>query len=171
MKETIIRKARAGEEAAIHEAHMRSIREICIKDHGEEEIRGWGYRPLENRWVDAVKEGSVWVVEHENKIQGVGYFRVVEKDNEKFGNLHALYLTPNVKNKGLGLKLANLLLDEARNQGVETVKLASSITAYHFYKKIGFQDNGEKERVDIGGHPVTCFPMIYNLEKQKSPNR
>ena len=49
MNNSIIRLARPGEEAQIHEAHMRSIREICIKDHGEEEVRGWGNRPLGNR--------------------------------------------------------------------------------------------------------------------------
>jgi hypothetical protein len=42
MDERIIRKAKVGDESGIHEAHMRSIREICVKDHGEEEIKGWG---------------------------------------------------------------------------------------------------------------------------------
>ncbi len=32
MSEPIIREAKPGDEAAIHEAHMRSIREICVKD-------------------------------------------------------------------------------------------------------------------------------------------
>ena len=33
-----IRKARTGDENGIHESHMRSIREVCVHDHGEEEI-------------------------------------------------------------------------------------------------------------------------------------
>jgi len=46
-----IRPARSGDEPAIHEAHMRSVREVCVKDHGEEEIRGWGNRLLGDRWI------------------------------------------------------------------------------------------------------------------------
>jgi hypothetical protein len=45
----IIRKAVPGEEQEIHKVHMRSIREVCVKDHGEEEIKGWGNRELGNR--------------------------------------------------------------------------------------------------------------------------
>ena len=38
--EPIIREARSGDEAGIHEAHMRSIREVFLKDHGLEEVIG-----------------------------------------------------------------------------------------------------------------------------------
>ena len=40
---TLIRQARFGDELGIHEAHMRSIREVCIHEHGPGEIKGWGY--------------------------------------------------------------------------------------------------------------------------------
>jgi hypothetical protein len=39
----IIRKARPGEEAQLHEAHMRSIKEVCSRDHTAEEKH---YRPI-----------------------------------------------------------------------------------------------------------------------------
>ena len=68
MKEILIRKALPGEEKEIHEAHMRSIREVCVRDHGVEEIKGWGNRPLENRWVDAIKTELVWVIEFNKTI-------------------------------------------------------------------------------------------------------
>jgi hypothetical protein len=61
MDDGLIRLARPGDEAAVHAAHMRSIREVCVKDHGEEEIRGWGFRDLGNRWVDAILRKEVWV--------------------------------------------------------------------------------------------------------------
>jgi hypothetical protein len=48
-----IREAKPGDESLIHEAHMRSIREVCIKDHGEEEIHGWGgsSRPFQTQEI------------------------------------------------------------------------------------------------------------------------
>lgn len=47
-----IRKALQTDREKIYEAHMRSIREICVKDHGEEEVKGWGYRELGNRRIN-----------------------------------------------------------------------------------------------------------------------
>jgi predicted GNAT family N-acyltransferase len=158
-----IREARPGDEAAIHEAHMRSIREVCVKDHGEDEIKGWGYRPLGNRWIDAIKNGFVWVIECEQKVFGLAYIRIFEEDGETHANIHGLYLTPEVLGKGFGSKLMRIMLDKARASQVKKVTLQSSITAHEFYKHFGFDDCGSKMRVEIGGHPVTCFPMMLQL--------
>jgi hypothetical protein len=40
-----IRRAKPGDAKAIHEAHMKSIQEVCSKDHSFEEISAWGNRP------------------------------------------------------------------------------------------------------------------------------
>ena len=66
-----IRFAKPGDEPAIHDAHMRSIREICVKDHGTEEIKGWGHRELGDRWTKEIQNGTVWVVERNGCIHGV----------------------------------------------------------------------------------------------------
>ncbi len=155
----LIRQARPGDECEIHEAHMRSIREICIKDHGPDEIRGWGYRPLGNRWTDAIRDGHIWVVEYQNHIHGLAYIRIFEHNGENNAELHALYLTPDVLKRGLGLELATLMLDKAVEFAVKRVKLSSSITAHGFYKRLGFVDSGEMKKILIGGYPVTCYPM------------
>ncbi len=162
MKKIIIREARSGEEALIHEAHMRSIREVCIKDHGDDEIKGWGFRPLESRWITAIRNEFVRVIESDGHIRGVGYLKIVKKESiEPYAYLHALYLTPEVLGLGLGKKLADILIEEARRLKMKYIKLDSTITAYDFYKKLGFEDSGEKHKVNIGGYPVTCFPMAF----------
>src|SRR5437016_4521898 len=132
----MIRKARPGDERGIHEAHMRSIRELCILDHGEEEVRGWGNRPLGDRWTAAIRAGHVWVVESDGVIQGVAYVRISEKD----AHIHALYLIPEVLHQGFASKLVALMLDKARSDRVPTVTLDSTITAHDFYKRNGFID-------------------------------
>ena len=162
--EPTIRQAKPGDENAIHEAHMRSIREVCVKDHGEEEIRGWGNRPLGNRWVDAIKNDFVWVVEAQATIFGQGYIRFFEEGGRKKGHIHGLYLTPEVLRKGFGLKLARLMIEKAKEVGATSITLESTITAHDFYKSLGFVDNGSMKRVDIAGFPVRCFPMILEIE-------
>lgn len=162
--EACIRRAVPGEEEAIHNAHMRSIREVCVKDHGEEEIKGWGYRPLGDRWIEAIKNDFVLVVEYRNEIYGVGHIKPVEKNDERYAYLYALYFTPDVIGLGLAKEMLEIFFENVRSWGIDVIKLDSTITAYSFYKKYGFQDNGEMQKVEIGGYPVTCYPMICYLK-------
>jgi GNAT superfamily N-acetyltransferase/ADP-ribose pyrophosphatase YjhB (NUDIX family) len=161
--EIVIRVAVPGEEAAIHDAHLRSIREICVKDHGLEEVRGWGYRPLENRWIAQIRTGYVWVVEYQNAIHGVGHIRMFEEAGKQQCYLHALYFTPEVKGKGAGKQLVKLMIETARILQANVLFLDSTITAKKFYERCGFVDAGNMKKVDIGGYPVTCFPMKMDL--------
>lgn len=160
-----IRFAKPGDEPAIHDAHMRSIREICVKDHGTEEIKGWGHRELGDRWTKEIQNGTVWVVERNGCIHGVGYIRFYVSDESiKLGYIHALYLTPEAHGRGLGLRLLEILVDRAKLERAKAVKLESSITAHNFYLKFGFKDSGSMQTLDVGGYPVTAFPMRYELE-------
>jgi GNAT superfamily N-acetyltransferase len=161
--EPYIREAKPGEENAIHEAHMRSIREICVKDHGEDEVRGWGNRPIGNRWTNAIKDGYVWVVENAGNIYGSAYIRIFAENNETKAHIHGLYLTPEVLHQGFGFQLAGLMLEKARSSGAKFVALESSITAHDFYKRVGFTDSGPMKRQEIGGSLVRGFPMVFNL--------
>ncbi len=142
---------------------MRSIREVCVKDHGENEIKGWGNRPLGNRWTDAIRTGHVWVVESEGRIFGQAYLRIFEESGERRAHIHGLYLTPEVLGKGLGGRLGRLMIDAAKNAGVERVTLESTITAHGFYKRLGFADTGPMSTLEITGHPVRYFPMALRL--------
>lgn len=163
MDKFVLRKARAGEEAVLHEAHMRSIREVCVKDHGEDEVRGWGNRPLGNRWTEAIQKDIVWVIEVGSNIYGVSFLKILPDSNGECAYLHALYLTPEVIGQGLGLRLMQTLLNEAKAKGVRKIKLDSTITAFTFYEKLGFVSTGPKQMVDIGGYPVTSFPMELEI--------
>ena len=167
--EITIRVAVPGEEAAIHNAHMRSIREICVKDHGLDEVKGWGYRPLGDRWVAQIRTGYVWVVEYQGKIHGVGHIRMFERDGKKQSYLHALYLTPDVIGQSVGRVLTKLMIETATDLQAETMILDATITAKGFYEHMGFTLCGEIRKEDIGGHPVTCFPMKMDLVPNPNP--
>jgi GNAT superfamily N-acetyltransferase len=153
----MIRKATQADRPAIHEAHMRSIREVCVHDHGVDEIRGWGHRPLGERWIQAIDDQLLWVVEHEGFIAGLANIKFSEP--KKTAHIQSLYLTPEVLGKGYGKKLLDLMLVRAREAQIEKIRLDSTITAHKFYKKMGFRDCGPMSRSPIGGSPVTSFPM------------
>ena len=164
----LVRVAVPGEEPAIHDAHMRSIREICVKDHGLEEVRGWGYRPLGNRWIAQIRTGYIWVVEYQGAIHGVGNIRMYSEENRQQSYLNALYLTPDVQGKGVGSVLINLMIETAKDLQASTIFLDSTITGKKFYERFGFIDCGSIKKVDIGGYPVTTFPMKMELDSFRS---
>lgn len=163
MNPPLIRKARPGDEIAVHESHMRSIREVCIKDHGEDEVRGWGNRPLGDRWVQAILNDHVWVVELNGQIEGHGYIRIFEDAGRTVAHIHGLYLTPAVLGRGLGRQLTKLMLDTARKHNAAEVTLDSTVTAHEFYKSFGFVDCAPMRHATIGGSAVRCFPMRLDL--------
>jgi GNAT superfamily N-acetyltransferase len=147
----------------MHEAHMRSIREVCIRDHGEEEVKGWGNRPLGDRWQKQVREAGSWVVELGGRIVGVAYIHVDKAEPEVQAHIHALYLAPEAIGKGVGRRLLGLMLDLARNAGAKAVTLDSTLTAQDFYKRFGFVETGPLNRKEIGESQVRSYPMNLAL--------
>ncbi|MCK6599441.1 MAG: GNAT family N-acetyltransferase [Bdellovibrionaceae bacterium] len=159
----IIRKAFEGDERGIHEAHMRSIREICSKAHSPEEIKGWGNRPFSNLWSQLIPSGTLWVIELAEEIHGVGYVKISEESGNFNAHIFGLYLTPEVVGQGLGAKLMKLMINTARDAGAKLVTLDSSINAHDFYKRFGFVDTGPLNFSEIGGSLVRGYPMALKI--------
>ena len=161
----IVRRAQFGDQVGIHDSHMRSIREICVHDHGEEEIKGWGYREMRSKeqWLQTLDNQNkfVWVVEHENEIEGHCFISLVPEEIK--ADIHCLYLTPVVYKQGFGAILMEHMLEVAKENNIKEIFLQSTITAYSFYKRYGFEDTGPMQKVEIGGYPVRAFPMKLEL--------
>jgi predicted GNAT family acetyltransferase len=159
----LIRKAIVSDASEIHDAHMQSIREVCSKDHSPEEIKAWGNRSFdENQRMNAIKNQFVYVVLIDEKIVGFLHYDVI--DNQSVIYVFALYLTLKATNRGIGSKLMNQLLLDASLYAINKVELHSTLTAHHFYKKLGFTDIAPMTSVKVNGVDVRCIPMFINLE-------
>lgn len=159
----IIRSARLGDERGIHKAHMRSIREVCAKAHGPDEIEGWGNRPFSDKWSQLISSGTLWIVELNDQIQGVGYIKIGSDPTKDAAHIFGLYLTPEVIGKGLGAKLMTMMLEKAKEAGSKVVTLDSSLNAHEFYLRFGFKDTGPLKFSEIGGSQVQGYPMSLIL--------
>ena len=160
----LVRRARVEDAKSIHEAHMRSICEICSQDHSEDEILGWGHRAYnEQQRLNSIKNHLVWVVESKGKITGFGEFIIKENNGVKEGRLEALYLTPEITGQGFGKKIIDLMVNEARAANIKIIKMESTISAHSFYKKLGFSDCGPQIIFPVNGIGVRCFPMELKL--------
>ncbi|MBK9324409.1 MAG: GNAT family N-acetyltransferase [Bdellovibrionaceae bacterium] len=161
---TYVRKAIPQDAESIHRAHMKSIQEICSKDHSPQEIQAWGHRPYrEDQRVGSVKNDLVWVVENNGSIEGYGHLKIFEKDGLKRGQIFGLYLTPEVVGKSLGKAIVDLMMEEIKSAKVKQVSLEATITAQNFYRKVGFVDAGPETTVEISGTPIRCYPMKMEL--------
>lgn len=158
-----IRLAKLGDEPGIHKAHMRSINEVCIKDHGEDEVSGWGSRTLGDRWKQGIRENRVWVVEFMGNICGVACAIVNKRETAMIGHIQALYLTPEVLKKGVGKNLMNLMIEYVRRYHVSKVTTDSTLTAHDFYKSFGFVDVSGLKKDRIGGSVVSSYEMEMEL--------
>lgn len=171
---------------------MRSIREVCSKDHTLAEIQAWGGRPYdEARRRQIIAEHRVWVV------QRAGIDPLIREQNPNdpihleapepadpgisgwacLGlkpatdiqparwHIYALYLGSEVLGLGLGRELVRLMLEEAQREGATEVTLESTITAHGFYKHCGFVDEGPMTTVEINGERIRCFPMSLRFNE------
>jgi GNAT superfamily N-acetyltransferase len=155
-----IRKAIQEDAFGIHEAHMKSIREVCSQDHSAEEIQAWGGRAFnEAQRVAAILNQNVYVVLFGEKIEGFLHFNIHENKTEAY--IFGLYLTKKACGHGLGKALMKILFEECQKNKVQKIELHSTLTAHDFYLKSGFKDSSAMTTVLINQVPVRCIPMIF----------
>ncbi len=98
------------------------------------------------------KQGKVWVVEVEEEIVGFIAGVVIEVGDSLdeidckahlMGRVIELFINEKYRNQGLGKKLMEEMIDYFKVKGCYKVNIevfGPNQNAYHFYKKLGFQD-------------------------------
>lgn len=153
----LIRRARKLDSAGIIEAHKKSIKELCSKDYSSEQISAWSDRDFkESVWHELMEKNHIWIIDDGKKIQGFCDLNLKDKE------IRGLYLTPEVKGKGLGKVMLQKAINFARLKGEKSLKLSSTITAADFYRSQGFKGDvlgGHK----VGGKLIECYDMVMQL--------
>lgn len=160
----IIRRALPEDAFGIHEAHMKSIQELCSKDYTEAEIKAWGHRPYnEEHRLFAITNHIVYIVEINDSIEGYAQLKFYNDNDIKKAHVMGLYLTSRTSGKNLGTQSLQKLLAEAQKNGVQQVTLESTLTSKVFYLKNGFSEKGSIETISINGQEIRCIPMSRSL--------
>ena len=60
--------------------------------------------------------------------------------------------------------MVKLMIKTALDLQATSITLDSTITAKGFYERLGFVSAGDMKKVEIGGYPVTSFPMKMDLD-------
>lgn len=159
-----IRRAEVSDAEPIHNAHMKSIQEICSKDHNPEEIRVWGGRSYNPDFrIPPIKEQFYLVVEYKNKVEGFAQLSLDFKDSKKTAYLYGFYITPAILHQKIGSHLMQLVFEYCKCHQAKEIDLISSLTAFDFYKKHGFIQNGEMSGLIRDGVTIRGYPMKKEL--------
>lgn len=156
-----IRRARPEDAEGIIDSHTRSIQEICQDDYTPDEILAWsGKKRSPQSWRQSIERDLIWVVEKDNVIEGFSQLAFM---SEYSAEILGLYLSKEVKGRGIGQALFQIMKREAENQNRKQIELLATLTARNFYQRMGcFEVIGMKS-LTIGGVSIACVPMMYKF--------
>lgn len=163
-QEIKIRIAEISDAENIHNAHMKSINEICIKDHTADEIRVWGGRSYNPEIrIPAIQTQFYLVVEYLGNIEGFCQLKINCTNDARTAYLYALCITPTILKQKIGYAMMSRIIEYCAFKKIQEINLTSSFTAFNFYKKIGFVQNGEMGGLIRDGILIRGYPMKFTI--------
>ena len=87
---------------------------------------------------------AIWHVAHGRAVRGAVYVHEIIKvprpngSSRSFGYITAVYITPSVRNRGIGSRLLAAAVEWARTRGLESLILWPSERSVPFYERLGF---------------------------------
>jgi putative acetyltransferase len=128
-----IRRATQEDKEAVWRVHGSAIRGTCAGHYSQEVIQIWAGRLRPEKYAEAIDRNDFFVAEEGGVVVGFG-----ELGREE-GAIQGLYVSPDVKGRGVGRKLLSTLEERARAYGLESLSLTSSLNAVPFYERAGFK--------------------------------
>jgi GNAT superfamily N-acetyltransferase len=156
-----IRRAVIADAAAACTVLRRSISELCLPDHGNDQtlLAQWlSNKTPENvaSWI-ARPDHALFVAVEDSAILAVG--AVTDS-----GEITLNYVSPDARFRGVSRTLLRALELQAAERGNAQCTLVSTETAHRFYLSAGYHDAGPA--VIISG--MRSYPMSTHLSAQKS---
>jgi GNAT superfamily N-acetyltransferase len=145
-----------AEAAAIARLLRRSIRQLCVEDHGN------AAGPLDE-WL-ANKRAAVvrgWIANPQNIIlvaRSTGRLAAIGAITRN-GVVSLNYVDPDDRFKGISKAIMAALEGQANQLGLKQIRLESTATARTFYRSIGYRSMDRAETK----HGLPSFPMAKLL--------
>jgi putative acetyltransferase len=150
-----IRIASTADAEAICRLHVESVRVNCAPDYTPEQIEAWAGPKQPQHYIDGMNRGEFMLVAEEND-QIIGFAALAGDE------MRALYVSPKFLRRGIGKALLRGIEEEALRQGINPLKLESTITAERFYESQGFKRGRPNVHV-MKGVDIPCVEMSKAL--------
>jgi putative acetyltransferase len=134
--------------------HLKTIREVNARDYSDKRIGAWTIFDEDNSVEEDTTER--WVAEEEGKI--VGFADYIPGK----ARITGIYVHPDFLRQGIGSKLLEKIVKDARRKGIEELRCESSVTAKDFYSENGFEVVKEVVH-ETSGEELEAFKMKRKL--------
>ena len=138
-----LREATPGDVEAIRTVHQAAITGLGPDAYDNQQVDAWA-RGIESADYAAIEsvDYDFLVAEDGDDVVGFGSVRYESPDDYEANvdaEVTAVYVNPEVARKGVGSTLLEALQARARDQGVRTLGLSSSLNAVPFYEAHGYE--------------------------------
>ena len=152
-----IRRAELNDRDAIISVHIASVR--AIRSHyTSEELESWAKPKEPQSYDDAIRTKQCYVASVNNVIVGFGVL------NQLRSEIEAVYVSPDGKGQGTGMKIISALEKKALELGLRKLTLNASLNAVDFYKRAGFEALEEGKYRLNSGLEIRCMPMVKTIQ-------
>jgi putative acetyltransferase len=159
-----IRKAQQQDCPSIERVHAEAVMAIRTVLYTPEEIEAWAIPRKRESYVQSILSKEFYVAEESGGIVGFGVL------NQENGEVEAVYVSPEVTRRGIGLELLRKLEERARALRLNRLSLNASLNAVPFYERAGFTPQGESTYRLASGVEIRCVPMVKSMGPEADTN-
>ena len=131
-----IRKFKKEDAQKVSNISKKNFLEVNSKEYSKETVNALIKDSTPSLIIEKSKTRHYYVAVENDKILGVGAY---QKDN-----IHSFFVNPKLHGKGIGKKLMERVLKDAKKEGIKIMNCASSHYAEKFYISFGFKRIEEK---------------------------
>ena len=153
---TTIRKATRKDALRALRIRSEAILDQCAGHYSPEVLEAWADAKLSEGFLQLV-EDDFYVATADGRIVGTGMV------NLESGKVDAVFVDPGCMGRGIGKRLLGHLEGLARSEGLEQLKLDSTLNALHFYRSIGFVGDRVSRYDSPRGVSLDCVSMVKTL--------
>ncbi|MCK6438783.1 MAG: GNAT family N-acetyltransferase [Planctomycetes bacterium] len=155
-----IRRGTPADARGIRDAHIASIRGLCVTHYSQAQVDVWSSpRPLERYRKAMTEKGESYFVAAQGR-RVVGF--AAWKDEE----LCAIYIHPRVAGQGVGKRLLEQAERDAMRKGVRRFRMHASLNALPFYRSQGYRVyRYAMHPLRRSGITIRCAKMTKRLTK------
>ena len=156
----IIRKADQGDCPSIAQVRSNAVRAISTSLYTSDEIEAWARPRTPEDYTESIRTKEFYVAVLEDVIVGFGVL------NQESRQIEAVFVSPDLGRRGVGLMILCRLEERARDLGLEALSLNASLNAVRFYQRAGYLAQEESKYRLSSGVEIPCVPMYKSLTLQ-----
>lgn len=151
-----IRKATREDASRALRIRSEAILHQCAGHYSPEVLEVWAGAELSEGFIRRV-EDDFYVATVDDRIIGTG---MVDLES---GKVDAVFVDPSCMGRGIGKQLLGHLEGLARSEGLEQLKLESTLNAVDFYRSMGFVGDRRSRYDSPSGVSLDCVSMVKPL--------